>query len=179
LALTANEGLTVSRRLKVDNNFRVKHRSFTTGTQVSTESEFITALGDNIMIELERNITLTATININGTTGLVINGNNYKVDGNDAVRCFVIQNAEVSFKNLTIMNGKTNYPGSGVYIVEGATVSFTSCPFTSNEGTNGGAVFIYKSTASFTSCPFTSNEADSEGGAFYLATQLLKEMIFT
>jgi hypothetical protein len=75
-------------------------------TAVSDEAAFNTALANSAEIEVWAHITLTATITISGLTGVVINGNGFKVDGNNAVRCFKIQGgAEVSFFNLTITKG--------------------------------------------------------------------------
>eukprot|EP00613_Pedinella_sp_CCMP2098_P053209 CAMPEP_0171888228 /NCGR_PEP_ID=MMETSP0992-20121227/42894_1 /TAXON_ID=483369 /ORGANISM="non described non described, Strain CCMP2098" /LENGTH=376 /DNA_ID=CAMNT_0012515083 /DNA_START=244 /DNA_END=1371 /DNA_ORIENTATION=+ len=177
----ARGGLTVLRRM-------------TTATQVSvsTESEFNAAIGTNIVIELTDDIILTATIDIlpqytGQYTGLVINGNGKKVDGQTYRRCFYISNkAEVSFNDLTITNGKDN--GGGFYIID-ATVSFTSCTLSSNKAVRvslffalndknlkssnkapnfGGALFIDNAIVSFTLCTLSTNEAGDGGGAVYL-----------
>ena len=73
---------------------------------VTTLNEFTTALSrNNVEIELAADIILTTNIGIRGLTGVVINGNNFKVDGNNAVQCFLIANgAEVSFNDLAITN---------------------------------------------------------------------------
>lgn len=75
-------------------------------TVVSDEATLKDALtNDNAEIELSVAITLTDEIDINGRTGVVMNGNGFKIDGNSSVRCFKIENnAEMSFYNLTITN---------------------------------------------------------------------------
>jgi hypothetical protein len=77
-------------------------------TTVTTEAELTTALNNNARIELAADILLTSTININGLTGVVIDGKGFEINGNDTVRCFYIYNgAEVSLSNLTITRGYT------------------------------------------------------------------------
>ena len=76
---------------------------------VSTQAEFVVALVSGNTIELNADIHLNGTsigINITGITGLTINGNGFKVDGNNAVGCFLVQgNSEVAFNNITITRG--------------------------------------------------------------------------
>jgi hypothetical protein len=78
-------------------------------TVVSDETALNNALSNFAEIKLAAHIMLTAPIAISGLTGVVINGNGFKVDGNNAVRCFKVEvGAEVFFFNLTITNGNTN-----------------------------------------------------------------------
>jgi hypothetical protein len=60
-------------------------------TRVFDKTSLSTALANSAKILLAADITLTATIVISGLKGVVINGNGFKVDGNNSVRCFSIQ----------------------------------------------------------------------------------------
>jgi len=173
-------GLTGSRRTSL------RSRMTTATQQVSNEFEFKEALklGDNTVIELTKDIVLDNTIRILGITGVVINGNGFKVEGENAVRCFIIdqgfqydtinghvltdippKGSAVFFNDLTI----TNCNG-GAVAVANSYASFTSCPFISNNNDDrAGAVKLTKSDASFTSCRFTSNNA-GHGGAVFLSS---------
>jgi len=127
---------------------------------ITTAAMLTSALADNANIELAADITLSSTIDINGVTGVVIDGQLFNVDGNNnngntAVRCFKIGNrAEVTFINLTITNGFSyEENGGGLYIKE-STVTFTSCTISENKaGNNGGGLAISgDATNSMTSC---------------------------
>jgi hypothetical protein len=75
-------------------------------TTVSTQAELTAALANNARIELGADILLTSEVTINGLTGVVIDGKGFKIDGNNSVRCFNIQNgAEVALTHLTITRG--------------------------------------------------------------------------
>jgi hypothetical protein len=72
---------------------------------VSTQTEFTSALQSNAVIEMESNIVLVSALTIMGKTGVIVHGNGHSVDGNNLVRCFVVQSSEVAMHNLTITRG--------------------------------------------------------------------------
>ena len=47
---------------------------------VTTQAEFVAVIADDTTIELAADIYLSSQINIDGITGLVINGNGFKID---------------------------------------------------------------------------------------------------
>jgi hypothetical protein len=113
LTPTAHGGLIVTRRM----------------TTVTTENEFRAALANSVVIELAADITLAAQIVISGFTGLTMNGNSFKVDGNNAVMCFYITNCpDMSINHFTItkgFNSNAHKNGGGLYILDSAaTISY-------------------------------------------------------
>ena len=86
--------------------------------EVTTQAEFIAAINDNVCISLKKNIRLTTSITVadaptgivipNATTGFIIDGNGFSLDGAGAMRCMYIgKNAAVQINRLTITNGHT------------------------------------------------------------------------
>ena len=84
--------------------------------EVTTQAEFIAAINDNVCISLKKNIRLTTSITVadaptgivipNATTGFIIDGNGFSLDGAGAMRCMYIgNNATVQINRLTITNG--------------------------------------------------------------------------
>ena len=82
---------------------------------VSTQSDLIAALANGNTINLSNDIYLTSSgsvasektgIIIRGITGLIINGNGFKLDGQNSVRCLYIgDQSDVSFTNLNVTGG--------------------------------------------------------------------------
>jgi hypothetical protein len=86
----------------------VVRRRLTT-TTVTTQAELVAALANSVTIVFAADILLTSEVSIDGLTGLVINGKGFKIDGNNAVRCFRIDiGTEVAFANLTITRGSSD-----------------------------------------------------------------------
>ena len=52
---------------------------------VTTQEELQAAIADDTTIEVAADIYLSSEIDIDGITGLVINGNGYKIDGQGSV----------------------------------------------------------------------------------------------
>ena len=86
--------------------------------EVTTQAEFIAAINDNVCISFKKNIDLTTSITVaggptgivipNATTGFIIDGNGFSLDGAGAMRCMYIgKNAAVQINRLTITNGHT------------------------------------------------------------------------
>ncbi len=76
----------------------------------ATEAELTAAIGNGNTVDVTEDIYLTATIFIYSVTGLTINGNGFKVDGQGEVRCFSLQNSDVALTGLTITNVSVKHP---------------------------------------------------------------------
>jgi len=77
-------------------------------TIVSSEGTLTSALIDNAVIEFSGDIELQNTVVINALVDLVVGGNGFKLDGNNAVRCLHIKNyANVALINIIIIGGST------------------------------------------------------------------------
>ena len=75
---------------------------------VATEDELKSNIVDDVTILIGANINLTSAVNVNGVTGLVIEGNKFEIDGQKKDRCFyIISGSNVIFKNITMTNGYT------------------------------------------------------------------------
>ena len=77
---------------------------------VTTQAEFVAAIADDTTIELAADIYLSSQINIDGITGLVINGNGFKIDArassSDRRRCMYIDGgSQVTMNKLTVTGG--------------------------------------------------------------------------
>ena len=88
----------------------------------------------NSQIEVDKILTIKS---VNGPENTI-------VDGNNSVRCFLLQDYEIKISGFTITNGKAN---------------------TEINGKNaGGAVFAYGFAPVITNCVITGNSADYAGG---------------
>ena len=84
--------------------------------EVTTQAEFIAAIGNNVTISLKGNIALmthtsvadykTGIVIPDDTTGLVIDGNGFSIDGGHKMRCmYVGDGADVQINDRTVTNG--------------------------------------------------------------------------
>ena len=74
--------------------------------EAKTETELKTYIADGGTISIGADIFLTSTVKLNGVTDLVINGNGYKIDGQNLVLCFIISSgSSVELNELIISNG--------------------------------------------------------------------------
>ena len=75
---------------------------------VTTEAGLKANIVDDATISIGADINLTSAVNINDTTGLFIEGNGFRIDGQQKGSCFFITSGSiVTFKNVTITNGYT------------------------------------------------------------------------
>ena len=73
---------------------------------MATQAEFEAGIASDTTMEVTADIDLSSQIEIDGITGLVINGNGYKIDGQGSVRCMMIEGgSEVTINELTVTNG--------------------------------------------------------------------------
>ena len=108
------------------------------------------------------------------TDGLIIDGNNHKIDANSLGRIFIVEAKNVTLKNIVFVNGKTN-GGGGAIVNYDVNLRIINCCFKNNL-TNGGillrilgggAIGSY-SDMSLYNCKFENNSAFGDnGGAIY------------
>ena len=86
---------------------------------VTTQEEFEAAVASDTTIEVAADIYLSSEIDIDGITGLVINGNGFKIDGQGYVTsCMWIEGgSEVTMNQLTVTNGYvvSDPRGNGIF----------------------------------------------------------------
>ena len=97
---------------------------------------------------------------------VTIDGQGHKIDGNNLMRIFQVNNnAEVTFKNIIFANGQAKYGGFGAAIWNNGAKSVTAinCTFESNTASYGGAI----SNVNALICSFNNNKASGFGGAMW------------
>ena len=94
---------------------------------------------------------------------IVIDGKGHTVNALGKCAIFDIRGINVTLKNITLMNGKSNEEGGAAYFLKSATV--IDCKFIGNSASNGGALNFY-TQSSVINCTFEGNTADN-GGAIY------------
>ena len=73
---------------------------------ITTEADLKANIVDDATISIGTDIYLSSAVNISGVTGLFIEGNNFRIDGQKKGGCFFISTgSEVIFTNMTIANG--------------------------------------------------------------------------
>lgn len=110
------------------------------------------------------NITNSAVLTIDGS------GQNVVIDGGSNPILQVEPGKTVTVRNLTFQNGNGNGIADGAAIaVRGATVSVSSCTFTGNIASNGGAIGVTdEASAKLTvNGSYFANNTASLGGAIY------------
>jgi hypothetical protein len=88
---------------------------------VTTEADLKTNIVDDATISIGADILLTSIVNVNNVTGLLIEGNSFKIDGQEKGNCFYITSGSiVILRNMTITNGyaviKTSFESIMYYI---------------------------------------------------------------
>ena len=113
----------------------------------------------------------TGSVTISGTK--TIDGKGHTVDADGKNRIFTIRgNGVVTLKNLKIINGKYEGPGSGVN--SNVPVNIENCTFINNSGYideydsyNAGAIYLKANNSVINGSTFINNSAN-KGGAVYI-----------
>lgn len=109
------------------------------------------------------------------TDGLIIDGNNHKIDANSLGRIFIVEAKNVTLKNIVFVNGKTN-GGGGAIVNYDVNLRIINCCFKNNLSNRGiviripggGAIGSYSDMSLF-NCQFENNLGfGDDGGAVYL-----------
>lgn len=82
------------------------------------------------------------------------------------VTCHSGEGPSTVLEGFTILNGRTNGQGGGMYI-QSAHPTVRNCVFYNNHAQYGGGVFIHTAHPTLEGCVFERNAADSSGGGVY------------
>ena len=164
---------------------------------ISTITDTVVLNYDYFWGEQDQNLTNGIIIN----ESITIDGQGHKIDVSKKMRMFQItNNATVTFKNITFLNGMAGANGYGGAVWNNGAKSVTAidCTFENNTANYGGALTgvnavnctfknnygpqdtsiggaMYKGTA--INCTFTGNNVKQDGGAMYNTTAI--NCIFT
>mmetsp|Transcript_20864 Transcript_20864/g.27128 ORF Transcript_20864/g.27128 Transcript_20864/m.27128 type:complete len:341 (+) Transcript_20864:3-1025(+) len=96
---------------------------------VSTTDEFQRAVGDNVTISFANDIDLSKTIQIDAVTGLIIEGNNFELNGQNKLSLMYIGGTSyIKIKNLIMIHGNTTLStGGGAFYAEDGIILLYKC----------------------------------------------------
>ncbi|MDO5849568.1 MAG: hypothetical protein Q4P14_00005, partial [Methanobacteriaceae archaeon] len=129
------------------------------------ENGKIILIGENSL----QNFAINKSVTLVGIDNAVFRGDN-------SYRFFNISASNVTFSNLTFINGKVNNEGYGGALYFGANASNSAvigCTFINSSAYNGGAIYLYNATgATIKDCNFINSTAkysnNGYGGAICL-----------
>lgn len=109
---------------------------------------------------------------------LVIDGNGYQIDARGKAAIFYISNMNVTFKNVTFVNGAPNPSSDSVASMFDAMrcstvtafksrLSFINCTFRGNVDYHAGAMYLMLCEATVEGCSFIGNISKKYAGAIY------------
>lgn len=101
------------------------------------------------------------------TKAIIIDGNNYTLNGLNSVRLLDVESNNVTIKNMNIVSGKIEGRGGAIYW-NGHNGLINNTTFASNLAKQGGALFIAKQNVTVNNSNFTSNYARNRGGAIFI-----------
>lgn len=141
-----------------------------TGT-FTTLNKTINSHGDNEIVTLDLDYTYNNDTDYAFINGIVINQNNFAVDGNgitidgnSLARIFTITGNNVTLKNINFING--NATSGGAILWNGKNAFISNSIFTHNNASSaGGALFYNGNSIIIEKCTFESNNATGDGGA--------------
>ena len=91
---------------------------------------------------------------------IIINGNDFTIDGNNMARIFKIVAEDVLIKNINFINGnKGSDNGGALYIDNCINTAIENCTFINNYGRIGGAIYSYNTNVTLSNCKIDSNKA--------------------
>lgn len=125
--------------------------------------------GCSHIITLNDDIFLTTSTPVidNETARLLIEGNGFRVDGQDIedVRPFEIAgDTVVDMEQITVKGGNIYDPGGGIY--NRGTLVITNSTLSGNYAQEGGAIYNGEGEVTLTNCTLSDNEAIYGGGVF-------------
>lgn len=88
------------------------------------------------------------------------------VDGSNTVRCFTLNNYNITLNGFTLRNGFSGVGGGGVRMTYGGTLR--NCIIRNNRASDGGGIYTGSATCMIASCTIEGNYASGGGGGLYL-----------
>jgi hypothetical protein len=132
---------------------------------VYTQNRLQSLISSYTSLILGADIYLTSHISIYGIYSLLIDGDGYKIDGQNSVRCLYVAgvSTNIYLTNLVITNGNSYY-GGGLLVMTDCFVSLSNSSIVANSGTYGGGIRVYYATLEMDGCSVGNNDADTGGG---------------
>lgn len=94
---------------------------------------------------------------------LVIDGHGYTIDSRDKAPIFNITGKNITIKNLSFINGYSQFNGGAVLVQEGASCKFENCRFRNNSAKQHAGALINLGEIKLISCIFHKNNSDNGG----------------
>jgi hypothetical protein len=136
---------------------------------VYTQNRLQSLISNYVSLTLGADIYLTSQISIDGIYSLIIDGDGYKIDGQNAVRCIYVAgySTNINLKNLVITNGNAaEYGGGGLYMTA-CLVSLSNCSVVVNSASYGGGIMVDYATLEVDRCSIGNNDVTLSGGGIY------------
>lgn len=101
------------------------------------------------------------------TKSIILDGSEHTINGNHAARIFDIESDNVTIKNISLINGKTDSKGGAIYW-NGKNGILENSKLENNYAVMGGAVYINKANTKINRNIFNNNTAKNKGGAIHV-----------
>ncbi len=166
LFLTATIFASTTRYVSPSGSNTFPFTSLATASTSISAAVTVSVNGDVILVN-DGTYVFSSTLTINkGITLKSINGSSAAIiDGNNSVKCLLINNPNAVVEGFTVQNGyNPSGFGGGVNIVNGGLVKF--CTIKNNRARDGGGVAIDNS-GYLENCYVTDNIANNGSGAGY------------
>ena len=122
-----------------------------------------------------RSITLAADITLSEALppivgAVTIDGNGYAISGADAFQIFVVDNGQLTIRNLTLTAARGETDGGAILLKRGAELVADSVTFFNNHARHGGAISTvdFRGSLRISDSVFRGNSAGTGGGAILL-----------
>lgn len=120
-------------------------------------------------------ITLAADITLSEalpsiTGAITIDGNGYAISGADAFQIFVVDNGELTIRNLSLTAARGETDGGAILLKRGADLVAENVAFFENHARHGGAISTvdFRGSLRISDSVFHGNTAGTGGGAILL-----------
>ena len=118
------------------------------------------------------NITLTADVTLSAalppiTGTITIEGDGNTISGANAYRIFDVDGGDLTIRNITLTEGKSDSDGGAILIEKGANLVIENVTFNNNVAKHGGAISTreFFGSLSVSDSVFDGNSAGTGGGA--------------
>ncbi len=104
------------------------------------------------------------------TGSITIDGNGYAISGADAFQIFVVDNGELTIRNLTLSQARGEADGGAILLKQGADLVAENVTFFNNRARHGGAISTvdFRGSLRISDSVFRGNTAGTGGGAILL-----------
>ena len=101
------------------------------------------------------------------TGAVTIDGNGYAISGADSFQIFVVDNGELTIRNLTLSQARGETDGGAILLKQGADLIAENATFFNNHAQHGGAISTvdFRGSLRISDSVFRGNTAGTGGGA--------------